>query len=375
MHGASAPVQAAQSIDWDFPESSGADSIHAFHPYPAKFIPEIPRALIELFPPETGTCVLDPFCGCGTTLVEAQSVGLDAIGVDLNPIACLLSRIKTSPLPAGLSASLRYTVETAHAQREGEDLSSKIPNAKHWFRDDIARVLGRLRRAISQSSNECQPFLEAAFSAIVVRVSNQESDTRYAAIDKPVSESDVLRLFEKTGERLIALCEGRPPLEANVRVLQKDVRQLKPSDLRQPVGLTITSPPYPNAYEYWLYHKYRMYWLGHNPLEIKEKEIGARAHYFKKTIPTDSDFHDVLRDMLRVVFQRSVPQAYLCVVIGRSIIHGREVDNGKITTAAADSVGFRFITALDRTLNRNRKSFNLSHAKIAREDILIFKKP
>ena len=56
------------------------------HPYPAKFIPQNARHLLELFPPDEGTAVLDPFCGSGTSLVEAVRLGLDAIGIDLNPL-------------------------------------------------------------------------------------------------------------------------------------------------------------------------------------------------------------------------------------------------------------------------------------------------
>ena len=50
---------------------------------------------------------------------------------------------------------------------------------------------------------------------------------------------------------------------------------MEPSDIPRRVGLVITSPPYPNAYEYWLYHKYRMYWLGLDPIAVKKQEIGA----------------------------------------------------------------------------------------------------
>ena len=64
--------------------------------YPAKFIPEIPRQLIELFHPGDTSGVLDPFCGSGTTLVETIDAGLDAWGIDLNPLACLIAKVKTT---------------------------------------------------------------------------------------------------------------------------------------------------------------------------------------------------------------------------------------------------------------------------------------
>src|SRR5438067_2485686 len=83
------PSEALHAVDWDFPRSSSRDEVH---PYPARFIPEIPRAAIPLL--QTDGPILDPFCGSGTTLVEAQRLGHEAIGLDINPIACLISRVK-----------------------------------------------------------------------------------------------------------------------------------------------------------------------------------------------------------------------------------------------------------------------------------------
>src|SRR5437868_3518887 len=93
-----------ESESWNFSDSKSGGDLHAIHPYPAKFIPEIPRRVLEHVPIPVGTVVLDPFCGAGTTLVEAQRLGIESVGVDLNPIACLLSRVKTTPLTVDLPA-------------------------------------------------------------------------------------------------------------------------------------------------------------------------------------------------------------------------------------------------------------------------------
>jgi len=67
----------------------GADSTnyltHNFHSYPAKFIPQIPRKTIDLFT-SPGDLILDPFCGCGTTLVEAKISGRHSVGIDLKKL-------------------------------------------------------------------------------------------------------------------------------------------------------------------------------------------------------------------------------------------------------------------------------------------------
>src|SRR5262249_48744714 len=81
--------------DWNF---TGADTqylLHNLHPYPAKFIPQIPRRAIERWTAE-GDTVLDPFCGSGTTLLECAPTGRRSIGVDNNGVATLVSQAKVA---------------------------------------------------------------------------------------------------------------------------------------------------------------------------------------------------------------------------------------------------------------------------------------
>ena len=80
--------------DWDFTENQ-QDEISLLHPYPARFIESIPYKLITEIGLNENERVLDPFCGSGTTLLEAQKLGYESVGIDLNPIACLISRVKT----------------------------------------------------------------------------------------------------------------------------------------------------------------------------------------------------------------------------------------------------------------------------------------
>ena len=96
------PVSARlAAVNWDFTERVAHSGIEGLHPYPAKFVTELPRALLHILPVPTGTAVLDPFCGkWGTTLVF-QNVSVwvfPSFGIDLNPIACLMARVKTTPL-------------------------------------------------------------------------------------------------------------------------------------------------------------------------------------------------------------------------------------------------------------------------------------
>jgi len=88
-------VEILSEIDWDFKDFSTQYLTHTFHSYPARFIPQIPLTFIKLFTEERGI-VLDPFCGCGTTLVESFLNNRNSIGNDFNPLAALISKVKTT---------------------------------------------------------------------------------------------------------------------------------------------------------------------------------------------------------------------------------------------------------------------------------------
>src|SRR5437870_399960 len=80
---------------------------HYLFRFPAKFHPPVARCLIERYSRE-GDVVLDPFCGSGTLLVEALLSGRDAIGVDIDPVAAFISRVKSTPIdPAELERAFK----------------------------------------------------------------------------------------------------------------------------------------------------------------------------------------------------------------------------------------------------------------------------
>ncbi len=363
-------IPVLSEVDWDFPERVAHSGIESIHPYPAKFVAELPRALLNMLPIPPGTAVLDPFCGGGTTLVECQRRGLASVGIDLNPIACLMARVKTAPRPPGLKDTAVGAID--RARRVSDVAIPPLPNLDHWFDRPIQRALAALTEGIESVPATARDALRLALSSIIVRVSRQESDTRYAAIKKNVTGSDVSALFLRAAIRLDDVLADRNYPLARADVFEADTLTFDPSRLGRRIGMVITSPPYPNAYEYWLYHKYRMYWLGFDPLAVKAREIGARAHFFKRNHHTEDDFARQMARTFDLIRKVLLPEGYVCFVIGRSRIHGRDVDNARIVEEAAE--GFDLVFCTDRTISARRKSFNLSHANIKTEKILVLKR-
>lgn len=358
-------------VDWSFPDRIAHSEIEGIHPYPAKFVAELPRALLEHLPIARGTSVFDPFCGSGTALVESQRAGMESVGIDLNPIACLMSRVKTQPCPNDLEREASVVLQMA---RDVSPPVPNIPNLDHWFRPDIQEELARLIAAIADAPAEARDCLHLALSSIIVRVSNQESDTRYAAIEKNIDAAKVGDWFIRAARRIAAALSALEYPHVPARVIEGNTLEVTPEQIGTPVGMVITSPPYPNAYEYWLYHKYRMWWLGFDPLSVKKREIGARAHFFKKNHHTKEDFVKQMQHTFALLDKVVVQKGFVCFVVSRSRIHGEIVNNAEIVEQAGLEKGFFRYFETERVLSANRKSFNLSHANIKSETLLILRK-
>lgn len=86
-------IEKINSIDWEFSDADTQYLTHNIHRYSGKFIPQIARQAIQLLT-APGETILDSYMGSGTTLLEAQLSNRNAIGIDLNPLAVLISQVK-----------------------------------------------------------------------------------------------------------------------------------------------------------------------------------------------------------------------------------------------------------------------------------------
>ncbi|HEV2618756.1 MAG TPA: DNA methyltransferase [Acidobacteriaceae bacterium] len=370
----SALAESLAAVDWTFPERGRGHDIESLHPYPAKFISEIPSAILDSLRPPAHTLVFDPFCGSGTTLLAAQKRGLPSVGVDLNPIACLISRVKTSPTPFGLEADAVAILE--EARNDTNPAIPAIPNLDHWFEPSVQIAVAGLVAAIARRiGSPTFDTLRLALSSILVRVSNQDSDTRYAAVVKDVGAEHTYRTFKAAVAKLAKALEERSWATTACEVIESDVLAVKPEAIVGRVGVVITSPPYPNAYEYWLYHKYRMWWLGFDPLAVKAAEIGARAHFFKRDRHTEGHFREQMRGVFALIDAVLEPGGVVCFIVGRSKIHGVTVDNAETVRDVGEEAGLLLETRIERVIAQGRKSFNLSHANIKTESVVVLRKP
>ena len=369
-----------KDIDWDFQKSKTNTSTNSIHPYPAKYIPQIPNHLIRIFS-EEGDTVYDPFLGSGTTCVEANILRRDAIGNDVNELAVLISKVKTNHIEPKTLSELEIFLSKLSAKIDKyykENIiikTPKIPRIELWFEKFVIDEISIIKSEISKiENNNIKDFCYVALSAIIVNVSKQDSDTRYVRVKKNINPVDVFNKFSKQLNKMSKV------MKENYKSLQYATTKVKVADSRKDnifsensADFAVTSPPYPNAYDYHLYHKYRLFWLDMNPFDLKKNEIGAHAHYSKPNGLDEFDFQKDMETCFLKISEILKPNKYFALVIGDSILKGRSIQNNAILKQASRETPFTFEIEVERNLNLQKKSFNPRIGKIKTEKIMIFK--
>jgi site-specific DNA-methyltransferase (cytosine-N4-specific) len=362
--------------EWDFHFTDTADYLHTLHPWPAKFIPHIPRKAILDYTQPDGT-VLDPFMGCGTTLLEARQLGRRSIGVDNNAVAVLISRAKTAAYKGKDVARLRELAR-ALPQRLGNlrarpDLTPESENFGYWFPRDVVARLAALKGLILDEQEPLRTLLLAALSSIVVRVSYQDSDTRYKRVDREISPRAVDRAF---GQRLDYLIAQLPTtLEkqtAPVQIYQGDARDLQPI-VSNSVDLVVTSPPYLNAYDYHKYHRQRLHLIDGDVAFARDVEIGKHDDFTRPGATPDRYFHDM--DICFSEWARVMRPGAKCVLlIGDAIVSKHPVPVADRFVELLEAHGVALQKRWVRELQATRRSFNVKNSRISHEHVLLLEK-
>jgi DNA modification methylase len=273
--------------------ASTSSSTHGLHRYPAKFIPQIPRWAIRNFTSE-GDIVLDPFAGSGTTLVEALAEGRTSIGVDLDPMACLISQAKTAKLDpsrlASLSEKLLLISNTAPAVLEVP--LTGVVNFGHWFSSDAWSSLQALRSGIDrlELSNDERAFLLVVFSSILRTVSNADDQTQKTYVSGTHSKSPppVFPTFVKKLSKAIDSANNlnRSRSGSASKIITCSATDMPLGD--GSVDLIATSPPYLDSVDYMYNLMLEYFWLGPEVginsrkdfNERRRQSIGAKQPYF-----------------------------------------------------------------------------------------------
>ncbi|WP_437481380.1 DNA methyltransferase [Sorangium sp. So ce1014] len=270
-------------------EEAARAHVHGFHSYPARMHPDTARRLIEALS-RPGERVLDPFCGSGTVLVEARLARRAAIGVDANPLAVRLARLKVQDSTPGererLVAAAREVASAADERRKARAGPSHRygPEDVALFEPHVLLELDGLRvgldRLAGHGADALRADLELVLSAILTKLSRRTSDTSEHELPRRIAAGYPARLFIRKAEELAQrLADVAAPLSASppAFIEEGDARVLRGVEPGS-VHLAVTSPPYPGVYDYLAHHEARLRWLRLRSARFEQDEIGARRH-------------------------------------------------------------------------------------------------
>jgi site-specific DNA-methyltransferase (cytosine-N4-specific) len=351
---------------------------HGIHPYPAKYIPQIPASLIKYLNLLPGSTVLDPFCGSGTTLLEANINGLNAYGIDTNPIACLVSKVKTSIISEEQAEMLRSIRDSILSYKRDMIEDSMLPNFKnrdHWFQTNVLYELTYIKNVISQEKDELlNNILKVTLSAIIVKVSNQESDTRWVAKDKKIDDRYAINEYCKKLEQIIGSLRLLSSYKlGNTKVYCSD-SQNQAFIQDESIDCAITSPPYMNSYDYYLYHKLRMFWLDYNHYDVQNAEIGSRNKHCDNGASSE-DYYTSIGNVCEQVYSKLRRHGYFCIVIGDSIKDKKVILMNEVYEKILTSKGFQLQECFSFNQRKYTKAFTPNiKTQEKQTHIMIFKK-
>jgi len=373
-----------------------ARAAHTIHPYSCRFIPAVPARLIATLS-QPGDLVFDPFCGCGTTTLEAVVAGRRAAGTDANPIGLLASRVKTGPYDHAIEDALISVRQAVARQHDAllNDYSSLTllgnhvpapPKISHWFSDQAILELSNLRAVVeAQPSGPARDILRLSFSRTIRPASHQAAENRHVAEPPPVPHAPGhvtglwLKSLDYIVERLrIAAGKFDPGAAQHCRADTQDLSHTAPESFSAggagSVDLIITSPPYGNVTDYYRDHRLRLFWLGHDPKSLRQLEFAGSAPRPKQSAAFEA-YRDGLGRVMAQLHRVLRPGGHAALVMGDVLYNQIEHCGRTLIHDAARPVGFEPIGDLRHTLHPTRRSFPVAGRRATEEFIVILRKP
>jgi DNA modification methylase len=374
--------QCLPNDDWAFFGTRSTNRwTHGYHRYPAKFLPQLVQKIIETYA-KPNWIIADVFAGCGTTLVESKVHGFKSIGVDINPVAQLITKAKINPLNpdellqefALLSTQIKqYNQSTRYF---GGNYHERID---YWFREEEKNKISYLYNVVLECENESyRNFFLCALSNILKNCSRWLQSSTKPQIDPSKKIADPFKSFRrqvllmiKKNEEYYKELVAKNCLFSECEILLADAR--KTTLENESVNMIITSPPYVTSYEYADIHQLTGYWYSYisdiiafrknfigtfysnkknqtslSPTartiiaSLEEKDIKLSlevANYF-------NDMNDVAIEMQRIL----CPDGIACLVIGNTRMREVNIKSAEVFTEQLVNLNFEIVEVIKRKI-------------------------
>ena len=353
-------------------------------------IPQIARKLLKEYGSESGW-LLDPYCGTGTSLVEASLFGMHSVGCDINPLVRLIATAKSTPICLSTLDKTLNRLNDHLFQIEFQE--NKIPDAPipnilnlaYWFSEESIRYLAYLRAWINKVEDEAvRNFVQVAFSETVREVSYTRNGEfklyRMPAQKLEGFKPDIFGIFSKKLSRnrlgLAAFLEKRKNVEVSVSEANTVHGELP---MPRPLGgydIVITSPPYGDSQTtvaYGQYSRFAAEWIG-LPNARKIDKLAMGGQYAKETLTNSSispaidkirlvdekrasevsAFYIDLGTSINSIVQVLSPRATICYVVGNRRVKEVMLPTDEFVVDAFRQHGFTHKATIVRNIPNKR---------------------
>src|SRR3989339_149673 len=382
-------------MNWDFKLHNTQYLTHGFHTYPAKMIPQIADKLLDEFG-RNAKILFDPYCGTGTSLVEGKIRNINSIGFDLNPLALLIAKTKTTHIE---EITLKLYLENFHKYifeiiyEKGKRNNVLIPNYQNidfWFSKKVQRDLAHLKNYINNSidNDSIKNFFNVAFSQTIRECSwtRNEEFKLYRMTEEKMKflKPDVFSVFEGILSRnYFNLLEFNSTVknEALINTYRYNSCLTIPKKIIKPesIDIVLTSPPYGDSSTTVAYGQFSALanqWIFEmeTPRSLDKELMGgirAKNKTMFKSEVLNSQVEEISqidqRRALDVVpfyrdYQKSIdnisvtikPKGYTCYVVSNRTVRGINLQTNNITIDFFKNNGFNHIETFERKISNKR---------------------
>jgi len=354
-------VNGEKTYHYHFSDIKGKDQIgrsnqyltHWYYPYKAKFHPQMIKALINWMGLEKGQKLLDPFSGSGTALVEARLIGIDSIGVDVDPFCTFMSKVKTDLL------------DLSPQQLEAVEFKTAFEYFKSFKGKSSEAGLGRFVETNATPKSPFHGLDERIHDFYLLSYLYALSDYTYIKrkmwtgfVENTSRMIKSIRTFDALKRQLNLQMGG-------VQVKNGDARFLQQAGVgKESIDGIVTSPPYSIAVDYIALDLHTFKYLGIDPQGLQDKLVGLKGRHQERVRIYFEDMKLAFQSMYDVLKRR----AYCAVVIGDVTFEGKKLSITQKFIETAEKIGFR-------SINLIRRPILGGFARLRYEYIILFQKP
>lgn len=367
--------------DWCFKNVRSIEQwTHGYHRYPAKFLPNLVKKLIEEYT-QPNDLVVDFFAGCGTTLVEAKIHGRQSIGVDINPVAELITKAKINPIPP-LELELEFTTFIAQfdsfepANFSNLSLHDRID---YWFSTEHkCKIAFLYQKVLLLPDEKIRTFFLVSLSHILKNCSKWLQSSTKPQIDPNKPPVDPFKAFKihtkqmiKKNSEFFNQLKKDNNLHIDCEIKLEDARHT--SLQSNSVGAIITSPPYVTSYEYADIHQLTAYWYDYvTDLQLFRKKFIGTFYSLNQDTTVNSELGQKIVSELLIKDKRKAKEVAnyfndmqavatemhrvlkiggkVCLVIGNTTFLDVKVESAEVFRELLRNLDFEFVNIIKRSI-------------------------